>query len=206
MVQGEKMGKKKIRLRLFEDFPSAVLFLTGFLIGMLLPNLIWWMRWRQETIASFYLLGAFAGKGRTGKAYLCEVLRKRGGFFCLCALCGLSVFGAPLAMLAMVGMGVVMGAVLTLSILLFGFAGGAAGLSLLGPQYVVYLPVMMYFCRQVFDQSRDIWKNCGLFPRKLCRYGLRVSGAGALYAGGVFLEAFVNPWVVEKILKMLNFF
>lgn len=200
------MGKKRIRIRLFEGFPSAVLFLTGFLIGMLLPNLIWRMQWHQETIASFYLIGAFAGKDNLGEEYWWEVFRRRGGYFVLCALCGLSVFGAPLAVLSMMGMGVVVGAVLTMSILQFGFIGGVAGISLLFPHYVVYLPVMMYFCRQVFEQSRDIWKNYGLLPKKISRYAMQISGAGILYMGGILLEVFVNPWMVEKILKLLKFF
>ena len=201
-----KMGKIRIKIRLFEDFPSAVLFLLGFLTGMLLPNLLWKMQWRQETLTSFYLLGAFAGKGNTGKEYFTEVFRRRGSFFLLCALCGFSVFGAPLAVISMIGMGVVTGAILTMSILQFGFVGGAAGLSLLFPHYVVYLPVMMYFCRQVFDQSRDIWKNYGIFPQKNFRYILRILLSGSMYMGGVLLEAFVNPAVVERILKMLKFF
>ena len=103
-------------------------------------------------------------------------------------------------------MGVVTGAILTMSILQFGFVGGAAGLSLLFPHYVVYLPVMMYFCRQVFDQSRDIWKNYGILPQKNSRYVLRIILSGIVYMVGILLEAFVNPWVVEKILSMLNFF
>ena len=50
-------------------FPSEILFLTGFLTGTILPNMIWKMEWKQKTLASFYLIRNFAQKDISGGAY-----------------------------------------------------------------------------------------------------------------------------------------
>ncbi len=130
---------------IFEGFQGGFLFLLGFLVGTVLPNLLWKMQWKQETVHVFYLLGAFAGEDVSGKEYFFQVLAQRGGWLFICMLCGFSVFGVPVSVLTMLGEGIKTGAILSMSILQFGFVGGAAGLALLFPHEIVYLIVFFYF-------------------------------------------------------------
>ena len=46
-------------------------------------------------------------------------------------ICGFSVFGAPLAVITLLGSGLYAGMIMTVSILEFGFAGGVIGMGLL---------------------------------------------------------------------------
>lgn len=200
------MEKKRLRFRGTGKFPAGILFLCGFLLGTLLPNVLWRMEWQQKTMASVYLLSAFAGRGVSGREYFLEVLRMRGSYFLLCVLCGFSVFGVPLAVVGMLLLGCEIGALLTMSILQFGLAGGAVGLGLILPQYVIYLPATMYVMALVYEQSLDIWKNHGIFPQKTYRYSVRACGAALVYFGGILLESWLNPWVVENVLGKLKFF
>ena len=200
------MGKKRFKFRGTGKFPAVILFLCGFLLGTLLPNVLWRMEWQQKTMASVYLLSAFAGRSVSGREFFLEVLRMRGSYFLLSVLCGFSVFGVPLAVVGILLLGGEIGALLTMSILQFGLAGGAVGLGLLLPQYLIYLPVTMYVMALVYEQSLDIWKNRGIFPQKAYNYSLRVCGAGVVYFAGILLESFLNPWVVENILGRLKFF
>ena len=105
-------------------FPSEILFLTGFLTGTILPNMIWKMEWKQKTLASFYLIRNFAEKDISGGAYFGEILRRRGGFFLLLILCGFTVFGVPLSVVYMLILGLETGMVLAMSVLEFGLYGG----------------------------------------------------------------------------------
>lgn len=197
---------KKIGLNKKGTLPVWILFLSGFLIGILVPNIMWKAEWHQRTAASIYLLGTFADKAKEGNSYLWEVLRMRGSFFVLSVLCGLSVFGVPLAVLGVLLLGAEMGMILTLSILQFGLAGGAVGVCLFLPQYLLYLPAFFFLMSLVYVQSRDIWRNRGLFPQKVHRYFLASFGAGMVYLGGILLEVYCNPWVTEILIKSLNIF
>lgn len=205
MVQGEDMGKRKRRLGK-GTLPVVRLFVTGFLLGTLIPNVIWKMEWRQKTLASVYLLGTFAEKSMGGQEYLLYVLKMRGSVFLVAGLCGLSVFGVPLAVLGTVLQGVEIGMLLTMSILQFGLAGGAIGAGLLLPQYLLYIPAVCYLLFMVYLQSMEIWKNRGLFPQKVYGYLLQVFLAGAVYFGGILLEVYCNPWVFQMFTKNSYFF
>lgn len=200
------MGKKRFKFRGAGKFPAGILFLCGFLLGTLLPNVLWRMEWQQKTMASVYLLSSFAGRGVSGREFFLEVLRMRGSYFLLSVLCGFSVFGVPLAVVGILLLGGETGALLTMSILQFGLAGGAVGLGLLLPQYLIYLPVTMYVMTLVYKQSLDIWRNHGIFPQKATDYSLRACGAAVVYFAGILLETYLNPWVVENILGRLKFF
>lgn len=191
---------------MFQGFPGGFLFTVGFLLGTVLPNILWKVQWKQETINAFYLLGAFAGKNVSGREYFFQVLTQRGGWFLICVFCGVTVFGVPVSVLTILGAGIKIGAVLSMSILQFGFAGGAAGLSLLFPHEVVYLIVFFYFMRRVYDLSLNCWKGRGLFPQGISRYCFDFFKCGVLYMGGILLEIYVNPWFVEKTVKILDFF
>lgn len=198
--------KKKKGSKTQASFPAWLLFLTGFLLGTVLPNLAWKLEWKQKAISSVYLLGTVSSQRVSGIEYLTEVLRIRGSFLALAVLCGFSVFGLPLAVAAVVGTGMEMGAVLAVSILQFGLAGGAVGLGLMLPQMLVYIPATFFLMALIYSQSLEMWKNQGLFPQKISRY---IIGAGAgmvLYLAGILLEVYVNPWIVEKILNSLKFF
>lgn len=187
-------------------FPGSILFLCGFLLGVVLPNAAWRMQWQQKTMASYYLLSTFAGKKVAGPEYFFEVLRIRGSFFLLSVLCGFSIFGVPLAVISVLVMGAAFGALLTMSILQFGLAGGAVGLVLLLPHYLVYFPAGMYLMSMVYHQSLDIWRNYGIFPDKVRSYSIKALGLAVIFCGGIYLETYVNPWLVEKVVKYLNFF
>ena len=187
-------------------FPAEILFLTGFLAGTLLPNMIRKMEWKQKTLASFYLIRNFAEKDISGGAYFGELLRRRGGFFLLLFLCGFTVFGVPLSVAYMLILGLETGLVLAMSVLEFGLYGSLAGAALLLPQYLIYVPVYFWLAGLVYRQSFGIWKNYGLVPAKNLPYLKQGITAFGVYTGGIMAECFLNPWLVEKIVKNLNFF
>ena len=175
-------------------------------MGILLPNILWKLEWRQKTAASLYLIGAFAEKTASGYEYLGEVLKIRGSLYLLAAFCGISVFGVPLAVTGILLMGFQTGILLAMSVLEFGLQGGLIGAGLLFPQYLIYLPCIFYLMNQVYRQSMEIWRSRGLFPEKISEYVVRLFLCGIVYFAGILLEAYCNPVVVEVLMKSLKIF
>lgn len=186
--------------------PVGKLFAAGFFAGVLFPNICWKMEWHQKTAASMYLISTFAGRGVDGMEYLKQVLRMRGSYFLLAVLCGFSVFGVPLAVIGILLLGLEMGMLLTLSILQFGLSGGAVGAGLFIPQYLVYLPVTFFVMGKVYEQSMEVWRNRGIFPKRAYVYTVQTFLAGVIYSGGILLETFCNPWITQWLLKSLKIF
>lgn len=60
-----------------------ILFMAGFLIGMILPDIAWKMEWHQKTISAMYLLRSFAAGSEAGVEYFLQVLGMRGSVYLL---------------------------------------------------------------------------------------------------------------------------
>ena len=198
--------KKRINSERKTGFPGLILFLCGFLLGNLIPNIFWRLEWQQKTMASVYLLEVFADKKIAGREYLMELLRMRGGYYVLCTVCGVSVFGVPAAVIGTFFFGAGLGALFAMSVLSFGLSGGLVWGGLLMPQYLVYIPVTLCFMSWIYDFSLGIWKNRGLLPEKAGWFAGKVFLGALAYTGGIFMECYLNPWMAEKILKFANLF
>ena len=203
LVQGEAM-KKTSKWKRNSGCPVQILFMAGFLLGMILPNILWRMEWHQKTIASIYLLNTFGIGSEEREEYFFQVLKMRGSEYLLGAAGGISVFGVPFAVVGSIYLGVKTGILLTMSILQFGFQGGLIGIGLLFPQYLFYIPCIFYLYRQSYDQSMKIWKNRGMFSGEVAGYFLRITLCGLLYLAGVITEVYCNPYILEWMIKKIG--
>ena len=117
--------------------PVQILFMAGFLIGMILPDIAWKMEWHQKTISAMYLLRSFAAGSEAGVEYFLQVLGMRGSVYLLGAACGISVFGVPFAVAGSMYLGLVgylhpdmylqKQSVLFVTMMLFGGSASLAG-------------------------------------------------------------------------------
>ena len=138
--------------------------------------------------------------------YLKEILKYRGVFYLLNIICGFSVFGAPLAVITLLGSGLYAGMIMTVSILEFGFAGGVIGMGLLLPQYLFYIPVWLYSMEQEWKISSEIWRNRGLISGEVSIYLKKMCIAAVGYFLGILIECYVNPLIIDIILKYIKIF
>ena len=192
------MQNKKYKKR---SFPAYGLLWLGILVGTLIPNIIWKIEWHQKAAAAMYLLGTFSGKNIDRIEYLQQVVKMRGSFFVMAAVCGASIFGVPFAVLAMILTGVKIGMLLTMSLLEFGINGGLTGVGLLFPQYLVYIPLSTYLLGLVYRQSYIIWKNPSDTLKEMKRYLLQILICAGIMTAGILLEVYCNPAVTELVLR-----
>ena len=181
-------------------------FLMGFLLGTVLPNVLWKTKNGQEAAASLYFLTTFMDTGISGKEYLLEILKVRGSYLMLCVLCGFSIFGVPLSVVSSCILGLQTGAVLSVSVLQFGLTGGLVGLGFLMPHDLIYVPVWLMIMEEIFRKSREIWAKDGMLAVRFREYCLRTAVLSLVYSIGILLECYVNPILVEKMTEVLKFF
>ena len=153
--------KLKLSANKNREFPAYYLFFIGCVIGIVLPNLIYKMQWKQNTASALYLMGIYAEKG--SREYFWKVLRMRGGLFLLVAGSGLTIFGVLVAVGGIILLGIGMGMLMTMSILQFGFHGGLIGAGLMFPQFIIYVPCFFAVGKNVYEYSMRIWKNHSSF-------------------------------------------
>ena len=183
-----------------------ILFVIGFVTGVILPNLLWKTELEANGLPGLYLLTRVSQGMPANPEYFLYVLKTRGAVYALCMLCGRAVFGVPVSVVAGIWMGFLMGAVLTVSLLEFGVEGMFLAGVLFFPQYVIYIPVSLGLYRRSFQLSLRCWKNQRLSFGERKEYGAFCAFAGALLAAGMALESYVNPILIEMVLNKLHFF
>lgn len=187
-------------------FPAVWIYSGSFLLGILIPNIIWKTAWNQKAAASIYLLSIFAGKDLEDQEYFIQVLKMRASIFILAALCGITVFGVVIAIVGLLGSGLLLGMVLTMSVLEFGIPGCAVGIGLVFPQYIFYIPCMLLLFTEIYRQSLETWKNQGRMSADITGYTGRILLCGLGYSLGILLEIYCNPKVMEFLMKNINIF
>ena len=187
-------------------FPAVWIYSVSFLLGILIPNIIWKTAWNQKAAASIYLLSIFAGKDLEDQKYFIQVLKMRASIFILAALCGITVFGVVIAIVGLLGSGLLLGMVLTMSVLEFGIPGCAVGIGLVFPQYIFYIPCMLLLFTEIYRQSLETWKNQGRMSADITGYTGRILLCGLGYSLGILLEIYCNPKVMEFLMKKISIF
>ena len=187
-------------------FPAVWIYSGSFLLGILIPNIIWKTAWNQKAAASIYLLSIFAGKDLEEQEYFIQVLKMRASIFILAALCGITVFGVVIAIAGLLGSGLLLGMVLTMSVLEFGIPGCAVGIGLVFPQYIFYIPCMLLLFTEIYRQSLETWKNQGRMAADITGYTGRILLCGLEYSLGILLEIYCNPRVMEFLMKNISIF
>ena len=187
-------------------FPAVWIYSGSFLLGILIPNIIWKTAWNQKAAASIYLLSIFAGKDLEEQEYFIQVLKMRASIFILAALCGITVFGVVIAIAGLLGSGLLLGMVLTMSVLEFGIPGCAVGIGLVFPQYIFYIPCMLLLFTEIYKQSLETWKNQGRMAADITGYTGRILLCGLGYSLGILLEIYCNPRVMEFLMKNISIF
>ena len=187
-------------------FPAVWIYSGSFLLGILIPNIIWKTAWNQKAAASIYLLSIFAGKDLEDQKYFIQVLKMRASIFILAALCGITVFGVVIAIVGLLGSGLLLGMVLTMSVLEFGIPGCAVGIGLVFPQSIFYIPWMLLLFTEIYRQSLETWKNQGRMSADITGYTGRILLCGLGYSLGILLEIYCNPKVMEFLMKNISIF
>ncbi len=183
-----------------------ILFVLGFALGVALPNFLWKTELESNGLPGLYLLTRVSKGMPANPEYFIYVMKTRGAVYALCMLCGLSVFGLPVSVAASVWMGFLMGATLTVALLEFGVEGMFLAGVLFFPQYLLYVPASLALYRRSFQSSLRCWKNQRGSAQEKREYGFFCVCIGALLVAGMFLESYVNPPLIEKVLDKLHFF
>lgn len=196
--------KQKLSVNKNRELPAYYLFFIGCVIGIVLPNLIYKMQWKQNTVSALYLMGIYAEKG--SREYFWKVLRMRGGLFLLIAGSGLTIFGVLVAVGGMILLGIGMGILMTMSILQFGFHGGLIGIGLMFPQFIIYVPCFLAVSKNVYEYSMRIWKNHSSFSGQVSTYIVKMLICAVVLCAGILSEVYCNPVIMKILIQNLKIF
>lgn len=198
--------KRRRKEKRMSVLPVKWICMIGFLCGILLPNFMWKKIYLQRSMTAAYFLMYLEGMKMDTKDVLEKVIPKWLGIFGVTGFCGFTIFGVTIAWIVLFYLGFELGSVMTCSILQFGFKGGAFGISLFLPQYILYIPAIVGICILSYQKSMILWKNQILFQKSMYGYLGKMCLLAFLLVGGILLESFCNSVWVYTVAEYIKVF
>ncbi|HIV34493.1 MAG TPA: stage II sporulation protein M [Candidatus Blautia intestinigallinarum] len=183
-----------------------ILFWTAFGAGALGINIFWEAIPGQGNLLGMFILFQSARRELAQAEYFFYVLRHHGSWLFICLLAGFSPWGVPVAVFSTAALGILVGVILTLSILQFGILGIFCGAALLFPQFLCYIPSVIFLMSILAQRSGRFVKKDGRNKKDSLLRQKMFWGSLCLYLGGMILESFVNPFVLDFVLSHVKIF
>ncbi|MDO5389676.1 MAG: stage II sporulation protein M [Eubacteriales bacterium] len=186
--------------------PVLLAFVAGLLIGAILPNLFEEAAWKMNGLSDLMLLERCLSDSIDSRSLFFYLLEKRGSLLLLTAFLGVSIFGIAAGVAGSAVLGGYVGLLLSSMLKLGGFRGFLLGLGLLLPQYLLYIPVLLFFFGSCFWMSLNCWKKKQGTWKEYRGYLVTMGVLLAASVVAMALESYVNPWLLAFLLKYLKFF
>ncbi|MBU9739010.1 stage II sporulation protein M [Diplocloster agilis] len=198
-----RTGKTAVNKKLF-----ILLFMAGLIGGVLFANLFGKNYLNQTGILSDYFLSKYKYMEIDYGNLFFYILGKRSMGILFLWIMGVTVLGCPAVWLYLVWYGFSAGMILSMSVMKFGVKGLMLCVGGILPQYVVYVPLLIFFLVKVHGMSAQLYygkylSGSSYQPKKqlIVPYVLvLVMTMGGILAG-TFLETYVNTGFLKLILK-----
>ncbi|MCI8496045.1 MAG: hypothetical protein HFI74_10265 [Lachnospiraceae bacterium] len=181
--------------------------LGAFVAGIFMANFMGREAVSNAGILNDYFIEKFQYTDINGENLFFYIIGERVPLLLLLCLLAFTSLGIVGGILVLAWQGFTVGFMLSTAIAKFGIKGILLVLGGLFPQYLFYLPVyFLYCCLTVYLRKRMLQEKIEMVPERGYLYGAGVvAGIGLLllFVTGIFLESYVNPVLLKKIL---NFF
>lgn len=187
--------------------PLLPLFLAGFAAGILLMNLGKSVLLENTDLLDEYTLYHMKYMTVDSNAFFCYVLRMRFQSVAVWIVLATTYLGMLVCMGVSLWYGLSAGAFVAAVLLRYGLKGILLVLSGIFPHYLLYAPAVVALLLWCEMLNRNIYFNRNIWLREnkkglLCKCCLGLAAILLLIAGGCFLESYINPLLLNRLLKI----
>ena len=177
-----------------------LLFLAGFVLGIVFVNLVW--RFRTQDIETLSLFSSGEG-GRTAAplpGYLWYLTQKRMGIMLVWHLTGITILGTFLVAAGLLWTGFLCGTLSAIAVLQLGLRGIAVLTAAFLPQIFLYVPAGLWYLTCVWQMSEKSREGGRLNGRLYKGFLLSCLAPLAVFFCGILVECYVNPYILDLLL------
>lgn len=187
---------------------AEILWFLAFIMGILLANFMGRERTAGAGILNDYFIEKFKYANINGENLFFYIAGERMSLIIVLVLLTFSSFGMALGMINLGWQGFSIGFMLSAAVAKYGAGGILLVCGGMFPQYIIYMAVYAGNCGMaaLFHQRRKQIVQTGKISKEQMRlYGVGAAAGAALilaYVVGIFLESYVNPIILKKVLKI----
>lgn len=181
----------------------TVIFMAGFLLGILYTNLLGREYMDSSSLFGSYYLNSYQYIEVVSSDLFWFILQKRIMPMVIVWVLGVTALGqaAVIGVLAWVGFSG--GMLVSMAVMQFGFKGLLLCLGGLFPQYLIYVPAVFLLLHKVYAMSKSYAREKAEAGagQLLLPYALSLIFILLFLLLGVILESYVNPSILKLVLK-----
>ena len=182
------------------------MFLGAFAAGIFMTNFMGREAVSNAGILNDYFVEKFQYTDINGENLLFYILGERVPLLLLLCLLAFTSLGVIAGNLLLGWQGFSVGFMLSASVAKYGLKGILLVLGGLFPQYLFYAPVYVLYCWLTVYMRRRLYRDRqeqGTDRKYIYMAGLVASaGLMVLFITGIFLESYINPVILKKILNI----
>ena len=197
------------QIRIKSGYQMAYLFLIGFFMGILIVNLGY-----DAWVANGGLLGAemmsrLKNSRPEGESLVGYILRHRLSAVCVLGLVSTTVVGMPVLGAYICYTGLAAGCLLSVAVVRYGIRGLLFMAGVLFPQALLLVPAYISLFLWAADVNQTLYaprtqlEGYERFGRQFyIKKGVQMIGITAVAIMGCLLESYVNPKIMQLVLKI----
>lgn len=180
--------------------------LGAFVAGIFMANLMGREAVSNAGVLNDYFVEKFQYTEINGQNLFFYIIGERVPLLLLLLLLTLTTLGMAGGLLMLDWQGFSVGFMLSTAIAKYGIKGILLVLGGLFPQYIFYFPVYILYCHLAAYLRQRLHKDrMGNSSDRGYIYGawlIAATGILLIFVAGIFLESYVNPTILKKILKI----
>ncbi|TCT15023.1 stage II sporulation protein M [Natranaerovirga pectinivora] len=207
------MGRaiKKLNIKINRNLTFLILFVVGVIIGSIFANYLDPSQKDELGILNNYFLDKYSSITLNHIDLLRHIVLNRIRIVLYIWFFGLTFFGIPTIVIALLYFGISFGFMLSLGTIVYGSKGILLNLVFLFPHFLIYVPLVLYLIHKSFELCATLYykklaatKSYRLNNKQLfTEYILVLLLCTLVIIIGALVETFVNPGIVRWMIQRI---
>lgn len=184
---------------------STFVFFLVFLSGVLCANVLGVSSGRELGAMNEYFLNRYMYADIQGNELFLFLFYERVPVFFLLLFLSIGIYGSLIVDGYICYLGFAAGFLSVISIMNYGIKGVLLMMGFFLPQWIFYVPVVMIWRHelQAYKGTGRIYSHGEGKRSRRMKYTISFAVAGALFMSGLFLESYVNPFLLQHIIRLI---
>lgn len=185
---------------------STFLFFAVFLGGVIIANIMGIASGKELGAMNEYFINRYMYADINGRELFLYLFYQRIPKFFLLLFLSIGIYGTLIVDGYICCMGFSVGFLSVIAIMNYGIKGILFMLGFFLPQWLFYVPVIAiwYFELRCYKRTEKDYRSLKRNSNYPVKYAVSLIIAGVLFLLGLFMESYVNPFFLQKIIRFLR--
>ena len=194
------MSNRKRQEYVWNIWKFTIIFLFGLVVGIVCTNIAYPHRNSEADVFGLFLLEQLQKDRNPSNDYFLYLLQYRGRFWLMAILFGMTNYAKLFVLICIIVSGFLAGSLSSAILLQQGIKAMVFVLLANVPQVIFYMIAAVLLFIVIYQRNGNLFK---LGIESVKNYGMTIVWCVTIVLVGIFMEAYINPYVLRMLTKCL---